>query len=310
MNERLSRRGCLTLVAIVNLLLWLAIAAGVGLLVSDVVDLGVETYVRERQATAVALWERVVAGATARATVATATALANMPTQTVAPTETEAGPSNGPAQATPVRPSPTPSPAERSTASATAEPSPRATRTATTTPRPTPTSTATAPPVATDPPTPAPITSPLLMANPNIERLMGLDAEMEQSALGRPVQIRYNEATLNQEIAALVAGSPDLPYQNVQVDLGRDQVILTGAVSVVGFDVDTEVSGAVVALDCAPRVEVADIRIAGFLTPGFVKDNIEEIVAESLDWYPPDYPLCLEQIVLEEGRLTVYGSRR
>jgi hypothetical protein len=78
----------------------------------------------------------------------------------------------------------------------------------------------------------------------------------------------------------------------------------------VGFDVDTEVSGAVIARDCAPRVEVADIRIAGFLTPGFVKENIEEIVTESLDWYPPDYPLCLEQIVLEEGRLTVYGSRR
>jgi hypothetical protein len=29
-----------------------------------------------------------------------------------------------------------------------------------------------------------------------------------------------------------------------------------------------------------------------------------------MTWYPADYPLCLEQIVLEETRLTCYGYRR
>lgn len=309
MNRRPSRWGCLTLFAIANLVLWLGIAVGVGLLVSDVVDLGVETFVREGQATVVVFWERISAQATERANQANAAALADLPAQTTLPTAT--APTAGPVPATQVPPTPSPRPTERRVASPTAERSESVpTKTATTVPRPTRTPTTSAPARATVLPTPTPISSPLLMADPGLGRLAGLAAEMEQSAVGRPVQIRYTEAMLNQEIAAILAGNPDLPYQDVRVDLGRDQVIVSGAVSVVGFNVNTEVAGALLARDCTPHVEVEDIRIAGFLTPGFVKENIEEMVVGSMDWYPPDYPLCLEQIVLEEGRLTVYGSRR
>ena len=137
-----------------------------------------------------------------------------------------------------------------------------------------------------------------------------MDAEIQRSAVGRPVQLRYGEPALNREVAALLTQAPDLPYENIHVDLKRDQVVVTGDVLVLGFEVETEVLGTVVVENCIPKVEVESIAIAGLLTPAFVKDEIKKLLEESMSWYPTDYALCLEQIILEESRATVYGSRR
>jgi len=171
-----------------------------------------------------------------------------------------------------------------------------------------------APTLAPSPPAATPPTalssSLLPLSDPDAADLLHLDAEMSRSATGRPVQIRYSEAALNREIGALLAANPDLPYQNVYADLKHDGVVLSGSVTVLGFQVEAEVSGRVVARDCQPQVEIETISIAGLATPDFVREGIQDIVLEALAWYPADYPLCLEQIVLEEEQLTVYGSRR
>lgn len=115
---------------------------------------------------------------------------------------------------------------------------------------------------------------------------------------------------LNKEIETLLESNPGLPYRNVHVDLRRDQAVVTGDVMVVGFDVDTEIEGTVLVENCRPRMEIGSIAIAGLLTPGFVKEQVKEMVMEALDWYPEDYPLCLEKILLEEDRATIFGYRR
>jgi len=37
---------------------------------------------------------------------------------------------------------------------------------------------------------------------------------------------------------------------------------------------------------------------------------VQDMVFEAMAWYPQDYPLCLEEIVLEDIGATVYGYRR
>ena len=148
------------------------------------------------------------------------------------------------------------------------------------------------------------------MADPSLAELMGLDAAIRQSAKGRPVQIRYQEAALNSELAALLASEPDLPYQNVQADLQSDAVTLTGEVTVMDIKVSTVIEGRVLARDCLPVVEIASVSLGGILTPSFIRDQVTQVVEDAFVWYPPDYPLCLEQIVLEDGRATIYGSKR
>lgn len=311
MERRVSRWNFLTVFAIANLVIWLGLAVVVGLVVSDGVDLGVETLLRQGQATAVALWDEV----SMRSTQVAANPAPPNPSWPVAvqiegvePTDTLAWPTT-----------PTPAPsieAEKNTqkpAGADPEPilSPRpaVSPIALATKR-TAASAATSQPPPTVQPTPTPIDSPLLMADPSLNNLLNLDAEMGRSAVGRPVQIRYGEATLNREIATMLANNPSLDISDVQIGLGRNHVVLSGKVKVMGFDVRAEVLGLVVASNCQPSAVVQDVRVAGILTPGFVKEGIRDLVLESMDWYPADYPLCLEQIVLEEGRVTLYGSRR
>jgi hypothetical protein len=306
MSGRIPRWGCLTVLAACNLAFWLAVAIGVGLLASDKVDLGLESSVRAGQATIVALWQ---------------------PVPPTAPPDTAPGPVNPsppplqreqepPAGQRVVSASPTPPPTPvnlQRSFPPTMPPRPTALDTpalaaqATSQPGAAPTL---APNPATATPPPALASSLLPLTDPTAADWMRLDAEMSRSATGRPVQIQYSEAALNREISALLAENPDLPYQEVYADLKHDGVVLSGRVTVMGFQVNAEVSGQVTAQDCQPQVEIETISIAGLATPGFVRKGIEDIVLGSLDWYPADYPLCLEQIVLEEDQLTMYGSRR
>jgi hypothetical protein len=162
--------------------------------------------------------------------------------------------------------------------------------------------------------TPQLSSAPLLLADPIFSDLSQLNDEMARSAAGRPVQIRYAEGALNGEIASsmdrLAAADPDFPYRDVHVDIKRDRVIITGEITVLTFDVLAQVEGTVVARDCVPQLEIESLSLGGIMTPRFVKGRVEKMVLEAMAWYPADYPLCIEEIVLEENRATLYGYRR
>ena len=285
MSSRNARWILLTILALANLVFWAGVAAAVGLAVSPGLDLGLEAFIREGQATAAAMWEQ--RGQPRPDPTATPEGVGTIP-QTAATDMT--GDQPFAAIVTPGNPDPA------------STPQPEATRAADSGPP--PTRQPTVEPVATL------VSSPLLLADPAISNLAALDAEMDRSAPNRPVQIRYQEAALNAEIAALWENNPDLPYRDVFVDLKRDQVVITGRITVLGFAVNGEVTGQLGVEDCVPVLEIERVGVAGVLTPSFVRDQVEEMVLEAMTWYPADYPLCVEQIVLEDTRATVYGYRR
>jgi len=285
MTNRNLRWVLLTLFALANLVLWAGVAVAVGMAVSPGLDMGLEARLREVQATAQAFWEQrdqPPSYATVTPEDSGADALPNATRST--------GEEPFAAVVTPSDPE------------AASTPQPETTRTAEGGPAPT------GQPAAS--PVPTLVGSPLLLADPAISNLASLDAEMERSAAERPVQIRYQESVLNAEIAALWENNPDLPYRDVWVDLKRDRVVITGRITILGFGVKGEITGQVVAMDCVPALEIEKVGIAGVLTPSFVRDQVEEMVMDAMTWYPADYPLCVEQIVLEETRATVYGYRR
>ena len=280
MADRNFRWVVLTIFALVNLVFWAGVAAAVGLAGSPSLNLGLENFLREGQATAVAVWEQ----------------LGQPPSGPAASVEGGAA-----------------MPASASTASAGEQPMAAVLSPGDVAPMSTPQPNTTQAAVPDQPPAapvPTLVSSPLLLTDPQIQSLTDLDAELARSAPGRAVQIRYQEATLNAEIAALWQNNPDLPYRDVRVDLMRDQVVITGKVSVLGFGVNAEVTGNVAVENCVPVLKIEQLRVAGVMTPKFVKDQVEDMVLEAMTWYPADYPLCLEQIVLEDTRATVYGYRR
>lgn len=280
----------LTLFALANLACWVGGAVVVGLVVGERVDLGVETLIRQGQATAVSAWEQ------ASESLARSTVMPDTPGPTVVPAQAET--TSPGTEATADLPTP-------STSGSTPQPGAS----------PVPTSPSAAEPSSpTQVPSPEPeatlVSSPLLLADPEITSLSKLDAEMSRSAPERAVQIRYQEETLNRQIAALWRNNPELPYRDVQVDLQPGQVAVSGRLTVLGFEVQAELLGQVVAKDCVPQLEVESLSVAGLVTPKFVKDKVQEMIFEAMAWYPEDYPLCLQEIVLEDTKATVYGYRR
>jgi hypothetical protein len=300
MSSSSRRWSWLTVFALCNLGFWVVVAAAVGLAVSDKLDLGVEALIREWQATVVASWTNTSVGTLEPKAklplIATSQTVQEKPTTSI------------------VWPDPTISPSP-SKATTTSLPLPQATATL-----PPPQEKSKAQPTESSQgsssiqpeklPTQSLNSTPLLMADPGLEGLLHIDAEMSHSTQGRAVQIRYQEEALNREITTLLESYPDLPYRNIKVELQRDRVVVTGDVTLLGIEVNTKVQGQVVAQDCLPQVEIENISIADIVAPGFFKDQIKELIGESLSWYPADYPLCLEQIVLEDGRVTIYGARR
>ena len=302
MSRRDYRWNWLTCFALANLVCWAGVAAAVGLVVGDGVDFGIETLVRREQATVVAKWGQALPGAFRSTpegysgselpvTVALAPSAAQTtPTKSsVSPAIAWSTPSTPPrdqAQATPAAgqgvPTSTTGLGGASAKDWISTPVPEATQ----------------------------VSGPLLLADPEFNTLSLLDAEMSRSAPARPALIRYGEEALNREISALSKNNPDLPFRNVRVDLQRDRVIVTGKVTVLGFQVNAEITGQVRTQGCRPKLEIETVSAAGVMTPKFVSDQVQQMMLEAMAWYPADYPLCLQQIVLEDTQATIYGYRR
>lgn len=327
MSKNASRSGLLTAFVIANLVFWILIAVAVGVLASDLVDLGIESFFRETGTELLSLGIAPAQAPSDRVAEAAASeiAVAESPAQTAPQAEPE-GPGEAalapadpaeaqvrpqepgdPAPGMAMTPSATRTPdtqpalpteavaAEAGAAQPTVVPQQEATRVEASS------SNLSAPPLESDP---------LLLVDPGLDELNALDAEMQHSAAGRPVHIQVAEGALNRELAAALARYGELPYTGVAADLQPGGIILSGEVSLLGLELPTEVRGAVRAVNCRPVVQIDSVSVGGILTPRFVKQQVVQLVEESLSWYPADYPLCLEQIVIEENRATVYGSRR
>jgi len=323
-----SRSGLLTAFVIANLVFWILVAVAVGVLASDLVDLGIESFFRESGSALVSLGVAPPpSGDTAQAVAPGATAPQAALVEPVEPAEEGAGfKESGEGTLAPSGPTPARTePEEPAGAGGNPAPSTEMTPYATRTPRtqsgapaeavpaqPTiaPTQAPANQAAGSSLPSPAPEAGPLLLVDPDVDRLNRLDAEIQQSAVGRPFEIRMAESALNEQLTVALARYGELPYTGVSADLKPGQVVLSGKVRVIGLEVPAEVRGTVVAVGCRPAVQIDSVTVGGILTPKFVKQQVVQLVEDSLDWYPADYPLCIEQIVIEENRAILYGSRR
>ena len=277
----------LTLLAIGNFVVWVALAVIVAVLISDRVDLGLETSLRTYQATAIAQWRSDAA----RPTEATdQLARGDEAFQPLQPDTLPWRPTSAPEGMKREEP-PTSSgieiergeqvelfPPEAGFSSAQTGPLPLETL--------------------------GPFS---LVTNPSLESLA---VELTRSSMGQVVEIQYEEPALNQEIIALLENHPEQPYQLSWIDLKPGGIILTGSSRVWGVPVSIRVEGTLTVERCRPKAEVQSVYIAKVLAPQFAREWVTSRILETMAWFPADYPLCLHEIRLEEERMILYGIRR
>jgi hypothetical protein len=303
------RRVWLALLAAGNLILWAGVALAVAFVAGDRLDLGIESALRE-QATAVASWSSGIepriasanttgdAGSQVSAPVLAPAVLRPSAEQVAGATDVTALPAPTVAVESDVLPG-----ESQSAAEASANPAPLPTQEST--PR-----DPTAAHAAMQFEPTMPITTPLLLVDPEFSTLESLGPELAHSAAGRKVQIRYSEATLNRELAAWLAARPDEPYRSIYVNLGQGQVVVTGDVLVLSLPIRAEATGTVVASGCLPELKLSSVKIGGLFTPPYLRDEVESLLSQALEWYPADYPLCIDQLAIQDGQATVFGHRR
>ncbi len=274
-DTQAARRRRLITLAALNLCLWIVLAGGVVLVVSRRVDLGVETFFREGPATLVA----ALRGGDRSTPISTEAATETAHPEPGVPTAVTRGPESS-----------------EPGSQATQEPVSSPTEAADSTPLPEPSVQL--------------ISSPLNLSDSALDWVMNVDAEMANSAAGRLVNIRYSEEALNREIVQFLQRFPFLPYGPVSVDLKRDAVVVKADVELYGVTASVEVGGRVGARDCRPWAEIDYVSISGMPTPGLFRDGIQQLLEDALAWYPPDHPLCLQWIIVDEDQVTVNASRR
>jgi hypothetical protein len=92
--------------------------------------------------------------------------------------------------------------------------------------------------------------------------------------------------------------------------LREGQVVLAGNVLVLSVPIKVEATGAMATSGCRPVLELSSVKVGGLFTPRFVRDEVTEILDRALDWYPTDYPLCIDRIVVRDEHATLIGHRR
>lgn len=291
MCGRCPRWGWLLLVAVANLAVWVGLAVGVATLAGDPGNVGIEALMRRGEGTAAAYLHQPTPSMLQAAgeTVAAIITYEVDGSEIVEPERAGVIPEEDQEW---LAPSPVP-PLPAGTGLPTAQ------------------AAATAP-VAAPEATPAPsgAASSLVLSDPGFSGLMQAGSSMELAPRGQRVEIHYEEAALNEEIAALLAGAGDLPYRNVRISLHSDRILVTGEVTVLGLHMNAELLGTLIAEECALRMDIQGLSVGGVLTPRFMKNQASTIAVQALDWYPADSPVCLDEVVLGNGAVTVYGYRR
>ena len=172
------------------------------------------------------------------------------------------------------------------------------------------------------PPAPAPIPAPppqggvgtpLLTEDFSIFQASGVLEGLFASPAGRPVRVVVREETLNRDLRSLAdlsRAERGSSVEPVTVELRPEGVYVSGEAKVGFLRGRYQVLAEIAVQGCTPQVKVRELRIGGLPAPGFLRQQLEEEVARSLDLWLQGLPLCIEQVLLERGRGTVVGHRR
>ncbi|MGC8838532.1 MAG: hypothetical protein ACP5UM_08960 [Anaerolineae bacterium] len=153
---------------------------------------------------------------------------------------------------------------------------------------------------------------PLLVEDFSLFGASGVLDALLTSPAGRPVRVVVREETLNRDLAYLAEiakAEQEVHMDPVTVELRPEGVYVSGEAKVGFLRGRYQVLAEITVQGCTPRVKVRELRIGGLPAPEFLRQQLEDEVARSLDLWLQGLPLCIEQVLLERGRGVVVGHR-
>ena len=130
------------------------------------------------------------------------------------------------------------------------------------------------------------------------------------------VKVEVDEGTLTRELNAAIAGQTvgQTPIgaataRDLAVQLRGGQMTITGQAVAGAASVPISISGVISAQAGKPVVDVRDARISGVPLPDGARDQIEKSIQGQLDQAVSRDRVQVRAVAIENGTLTMVGSR-
>jgi len=125
------------------------------------------------------------------------------------------------------------------------------------------------------------------------------------------VALDLTEAEVNTIVQKAIAGRSEIPISDVYVALEPGLMVATGSVKVSILSVDLELELTVEAEGGKAVPRIVDIRSGGRPLTGFLRNQVEAMINPYLAlWLQTETGIYVEDVVIEEGRLTMTGRHK
>lgn len=148
---------------------------------------------------------------------------------------------------------------------------------------------------------------PIVLVDPEPEELEEVWVEAEA---GQLLQVTMSERELKEELLAGLAGAPAQGYQLEDLQLLPDQLRITGRADLNGLEVPVTAAGRISAVDCWLDVEITQVLVGPLPAPAFVKQQFQDQLDQWSEAYRQDPPMCVSDISITQGQITLIGIKR
>ncbi len=177
---------------------------------------------------------------------------------------------------------------------------------------PVPTSTPTPTHTPTNTPTPTPTPSPTPTSTPTpISTTTGPSTSAitpQATTAPEKLALIITEKEANRLAAEALAKQQDIAIDNLQVDFRPGELYVSGDTVIGFFKLNIGILASVTPLDGRPEVTIKDIYVNGERATGFIRDQIEAIIAPQLDQLATvSTDFYVEAITITDDRMIITG---
>jgi hypothetical protein len=148
---------------------------------------------------------------------------------------------------------------------------------------------------------------PIILVDPELGEL---EQAWQNAPAGQFLQVTMSEQELEAELLAGLAGAPAQGYQLNDIQLLPDQVRIAGRADIGGLEVPIAAAARISAADCWLNVEITQVLVGPLPAPAAVKQQFQYQLDQWSDAYRQDPPMCVADVTISQGQITLTGIKR
>ena len=148
---------------------------------------------------------------------------------------------------------------------------------------------------------------PIILVDPELGEL---EQAWQNAPAGQFLQVTMSEQELEAELLAGLAGAPAQGYQLNDIQLLPDQVRIAGRADIGGLEVPIAAAARISAADCWLNVEITQVLVGPLPAPAAVKQQFQDQLDQWSDAYRQDPPMCVADVTISQGQITLTGIKR